>query len=599
MRKRNDVQKANAFGGEESTLETADAEIFGRSTGTPSLSGDRIVAKPIFLHEITPDPAQPRRVVPSVIRSATAPPHSNVMQHRFDLWARMAFVETAGHQPAGTEQAHTLYRAIIAGEEVERPEKPGPIESAMLRVVDLAASIRARGGLTNPITIWQDGDHYKIETGERRWWAYNLLAYYYAHEQTFKKIPARLVERFDVWRQADENNVRDDLNAVGRARQYAILLLDLVRREQPFEAAHLRPFEAFGTEQDYYKQAAHLRVPRGFGDQLAGAMGLKSRQTVSDYRQLLLLPGEYWVRGDDEGWAVNDLLRIVRSSDISTDDENPTGLDPSTPEEPVSQPTGDLGKVPPTPPTPVPSAEPMHKTVRYEPGQLVETPFGRGTVVKPIPGGLYEVKVNGKHRAFRVDQLSAARDELTKEPIAVGDWVQVPAGFVGKVVGLNGRVVRVQTVNGVREYDNQKLVKVDAPPFERTVIRRDEDDAQVDTSTGEVLNETTDLPTDDAQPQVEFGSLPWQLVQGATPVIHDAGRGELFYVPDRNAREAAQWVVQMANLFGYNSHMEACARALLFAFDAETPHPDWVGQAEALRDWLDQVIPLMRDAAEA
>ena len=64
-----------------------------------------------------------------------------------------AYCETTGtplnpveyHRLVGTEVVDAIYRKIIAGEEVQRPEKPGPIEAALLKVVDLAATIRRDG----------------------------------------------------------------------------------------------------------------------------------------------------------------------------------------------------------------------------------------------------------------------------------------------------------------------------------------------------------------------------------------------------------------------------------------------------------------------
>ena len=189
----------------------------------------------------------------------------------------------------------------------------GPIEASFLHLVELAASIR-RDGLTNPITVVRKGPKYTIETGERRWLAYHLLNAYFesfgdSSEEDWSKIPARIMDEANVWRQASENNARDNLNAVSKTRQLALLLMDLLGRE------HFQPFEAFEVEQDFYAQVAdgnEWRIPRGSGEMLLNAIGLKNPRQLRYYRALLRMPNELWIQADDldltEG-AIRDLIQ--------------------------------------------------------------------------------------------------------------------------------------------------------------------------------------------------------------------------------------------------------------------------------------------------
>ena len=103
--------------------------------------------------------------------------------------------------------------------------RPGRKEAPLLRLADLAGSIR-QDGLTNPITVVKTGDTHVIETGERRWVAFHLLNAYIDGDD-YQSIPARRMPELNLWRQASENTARDALNAIARARQIALLLMDM------------------------------------------------------------------------------------------------------------------------------------------------------------------------------------------------------------------------------------------------------------------------------------------------------------------------------------------------------------------------------------
>ncbi|RMG77961.1 MAG: hypothetical protein D6711_00385 [Chloroflexi bacterium] len=253
--------------------------------------------KRISIFEIAPDFAQPRRAIPSSIRQMwdqTSQGVGNLLR----LWQQAAQKERGDVFNLG---------AYLSGTESERTESetsrynPGPIEESLMKIVMLAASIR-RDGLTNPITVVpiQEGK-YQLETGERRWLAHHLLYIWFNGEDgkpderdKWEKIIARQVDKVDVWRQATENNARTDLNAISRARQYAVLMMNLHGQE------NFAAFDAFSNEQDYYAQALKKKsAPYGKGEDLLNAMGVKSRSALSRYRLILSLPNEIWVGGDD------------------------------------------------------------------------------------------------------------------------------------------------------------------------------------------------------------------------------------------------------------------------------------------------------------
>ena len=121
--------------------------------------------------------------------------------------------------------------------------------------------------------------------------------------------------RVDVWRQASENNARDNLNAISRARQLSLLLMDLHGWH------NFSQFDACDSEQAFYAQVADgaaWRIPRGQGERLLNAMGLSDASQLRQYRALLRLPGELWRKGDDEDLSEGELRKMRAALDSVT-----------------------------------------------------------------------------------------------------------------------------------------------------------------------------------------------------------------------------------------------------------------------------------------
>jgi hypothetical protein len=281
----------------------------------PDVDRGRQVAKPVSIFNIFPDVEQPRRAMPSVVRNHwDGKPTS--MANVFDVWYHLAGEERG-------EQVN-IVPYLLAGEETERPEKIGPIEGSLLEIVMLAANIRANG-LTNPITVVHTPEGYRLETGERRWLAYHILHALHTHlddeASRWEKIPARSVDSPSVWRQAGENNARANLNAVGKARQLAILIMDLYRQQgMRFGPYHLL-VPAGECDRAYYAQVAdgsRYPVPRGSGEAVMNAMGFKQPSQLREHRALLKLPDEVWRVADDLNWTqgrIRDLSRQAGEDD--------------------------------------------------------------------------------------------------------------------------------------------------------------------------------------------------------------------------------------------------------------------------------------------
>jgi hypothetical protein len=312
----------DAFGG---FLNETAAESSNREMGVRSDAFDSVVnsdkTRYIDISKIEPDPMQPRRAIPHEIRQG---------------WQLTAETMPAFLQ-YWSEQSGIDIRAVLESESDEdRPEPDNPSQAALLSLIDLASSIR-RDGLQNPISVvYTVTGSYGIETGERRWLAYHILHSVYGDD--YKLILVRQVNERNVWRQASENNARENLNAIARARQLAILLMDLHGMD------NFQPLSSFEHEQDFYAQVAEgesWRIPRGKAGQVMTAMGFRQDDQLRKYRALLRLPHEAWQIADDKNiteYAIremknasgndNDLIiKLVKNYTVSTDTLSPVDED--------------------------------------------------------------------------------------------------------------------------------------------------------------------------------------------------------------------------------------------------------------------------------
>lgn len=288
------------FGGlqDAPSLEESSDAIFGTSLPvTPTIK-----VKMVDIDSIYPDPMQPRRAIPFEVREKWNYPEQSFrdlflmwaehMGDEFDLDAYLLDGET------DRAQSDNKNEPILPNFE---PETPAQL--SFLRLIELASSI-LREGLTNPISISRLGRDYLIETGERRWLAYQLLKVYFsdADDQDWSKIPARVMPERDVWRQATENSVRQDLNAVSRARQLALLIMDI------FGWENFLPLEDFEHEQEFYAQVSdgnEWRIPKDKTEQLLKAMALNNQTQLRQYRAVLRIDPRLWRKADDEDWTEN------------------------------------------------------------------------------------------------------------------------------------------------------------------------------------------------------------------------------------------------------------------------------------------------------
>ncbi|MDX2076496.1 MAG: ParB N-terminal domain-containing protein [bacterium] len=357
----------NHFGGEnernreDASYEETNAAFFGQFMDVEAVKTLRVEQIDIF--KIRPDLRQPRRTIPSKLRRMW---HGNpqeiamlfeqwvalVNEDReansyppFNLHEALEMVENENPSPSAEhaknyDEEHRMPRFWVTERGVRidprdlaksglaantsgiRPhllQTPNSAElkvelskfsteASLMHLVSLAASIREHG-LTNPITISKEGNGYIIETGERRWMSFHLLHYVYGDE--WGKIPARVVDKASVWRQASENNARQNLNAIAKARQLALLVMEMYE-ETGVKFDHIETFE---HERDYYAQVAdgqEWRIIKGETQKVMTMLGLQDASQIRQHRALLRMAPDLWDFADDNDISEYELREMIR-----------------------------------------------------------------------------------------------------------------------------------------------------------------------------------------------------------------------------------------------------------------------------------------------
>ena len=308
---------------------TADAIGFGLGDLALDIAAADSEFQPIeavSIHEIHPNAVQPRYAIPHDLTDIFALHPDNIVDI-FERWIIEVQLERGQNDydivnfllGSLTDRGE---RAESSEGEAASSQAASSKELALMKLIDLAASI-LRDGLSNPISLVQRDGRYELETGERRWLAYHILYWKFGDGDkrqngkvvNWSRIPARIVSQVDVWRQASENNARDNLNAISRARQLSLLLMDLHGWH------NFSKLEGCDSEQAFYAQVADgaaWRIPRGQGERLLNAMGLSDASQLRQYRALLRLPAELWRKGDDEDLSEGELRKMRAALDSVT-----------------------------------------------------------------------------------------------------------------------------------------------------------------------------------------------------------------------------------------------------------------------------------------
>ncbi|MEQ8673602.1 MAG: ParB N-terminal domain-containing protein [Aggregatilineales bacterium] len=263
----------------------------------------------ILLELVRPDPIQPRRVLPESI-------HQRFHENR--LTPSQALRELVQSAQISARQRGQPFEGLLDllpdpedDTEPDQKSKKSPEEILLTDLVNLAITIRDDGQV-NPLTVVDVTEgvskQFRIETGERRYWASWLLRDFIPAYAGDGMIPCITIpqEMASPFRQAKENTARSGLSAVAMARQAALLLLTVHGYELP----------AYSVNNDFYRQALDLdlRGKREYTTEILSAMGGISKVHFSRFKSLLRLSDEALDLADRYAIDEGKLRHVLRLS---------------------------------------------------------------------------------------------------------------------------------------------------------------------------------------------------------------------------------------------------------------------------------------------
>jgi hypothetical protein len=266
-------------------LASVTSDLLGEMPQT--FNEDTIRVERILLEMVRPDPVQPRRVLPEYIHVAFHNHQATPTQALRELVKQVQIVARQRGRPFNSV-LELLPNADDEGGEEDNVVW-SPEEHFLRDLVNLAVTIRDDGQV-NPLTVFDVSQGvtrlFRIETGERRYWATWLLRDFIPGYTGDGMIPCIIIpaNRSSVFRQAKENTARSGLTAVALARQAALLLLSVHGYEIP----------TYAVGNDFYRQALELdlRGKREYTDAVLSAMGGIQRGQFSYIKGLLRLSDE-------------------------------------------------------------------------------------------------------------------------------------------------------------------------------------------------------------------------------------------------------------------------------------------------------------------
>lgn len=256
--------------------------------GNPQQFDDNSIrVERLLLEMVRPDPVQPRRVLPEQLHFAF---HSNRLTPTQALKELVQLVQVAARQRG--RPFNNVLELLPNPDDESNDEQTvhlSPEEQLLHDLVNLAITIRDNGQV-NPLTVVDVSQgvtqQFRIETGERRYWATWLLRDFIPSYMGDGMIPCIIIpaEHSSVFRQAKENTSRTGLSAIAMARQAALLLLTVHGYEIPDAA----------VPNDFYRQALDLdlRGKREYTEAVLSAMGGIKKGHFSEIKSLLRLSDE-------------------------------------------------------------------------------------------------------------------------------------------------------------------------------------------------------------------------------------------------------------------------------------------------------------------
>ncbi len=268
-----------------SLLDSVTADMLGGDE-VDFLHDDSLRVERILLELVRPDPLQPRRVLPDRIYQSF---HAGQMTPTQALRELVQVAQLAARQHG---RPFTNVLDLLGNPDDEHGDDLPPLspEEQLVRdLVNLAITIRDDGQV-NPLTVVDVSEgvtrQFRIETGERRYWATWLLRDFIPNYEGDGMIPCIVIpyESASAFRQAKENTARSGLSAIAMARQAALLMLYV----------HGYPMPDGPVPADFYRQALDLDLKgkREYTAAIYAAMGGLDKRRFSRYKALLKLGDE-------------------------------------------------------------------------------------------------------------------------------------------------------------------------------------------------------------------------------------------------------------------------------------------------------------------
>lgn len=260
-----------------------DQDFLGSET-MQSLRDHGLRVERIAISLIRPDAAQPRRVLPEMIHQAFHNQELTPVQALKQYIEKVRIVSRQKGRPF-----ENLMDLLISTDETRDERELTPIERDLHDLTNLALTMRSDGQI-NPLTIVDCSQgampSYRIETGERRYWANYINMEFIPGYQEDGNVPCIILPPGEgsVFRQAKENTSRAGLNAIGMARQVALLILAVHDIHPPNGP----------VSHDFYRQVLELDL-RGkpeYAADILSALGGITRQRMSQFKLLLSLSDE-------------------------------------------------------------------------------------------------------------------------------------------------------------------------------------------------------------------------------------------------------------------------------------------------------------------
>jgi hypothetical protein len=202
-----------------------------------------------------------------------------------------------------------LLDLLTSAEDAKEEVDLTPPERDLRDLTNLAVTLRSDGQV-NPLTIVDRTEgampSYIIETGERRYWANYIDMEFIPGYQGDSTVPCIILPpgEASVFRQAKENTSRAGLNAIGMARQAALLLLAVHDIHPPVGM----------VSHDFYRQALDLdlRGKREFTTDILASMGGIGRKRFSQFKLLMNLSDEAIELADQQSIDEKRLREVLR-----------------------------------------------------------------------------------------------------------------------------------------------------------------------------------------------------------------------------------------------------------------------------------------------